>query len=186
MTLERTVEILTDIDTQKSTNRIFFYEPYGYQKEFHKARDMAGKFARQRLLIAANKVGKTYCGACEVAIHLLGEYPDDWEGHRFERPIKAWVAGNTTANTRDIVQAELLGEPGDPEDWGRGMIPKDRILHTDRMPGIPNAYSAVTVKHKSGRNSKLWFKSYEQGKEQWMGKAVDIVWLDEEPRQDIY
>ena len=59
MTLERTVEILTDIDTQKSTNRIFFYEPYGYQKEFHKARDMAGKFARQRLLMAANKVGKT-------------------------------------------------------------------------------------------------------------------------------
>ena len=186
MSLEKTVEILSKIDIQKSTNRIFFYEPYGYQVDFHKAKDMTGKFARQRLLMAANKVGKTYCGASEVAIHLLGEYPDDWEGHRFDRPIKAWVAGNTTANTRDIVQAELLGEPGDPEDWGKGMIPKDRILQTDRMPGIPNAISAITVRHKSGRNSKLWFKSYEQGKEQWMGKAVDIVWLDEEPPQDIY
>ena len=186
MSLEKTVEILSKIDIQKSTNRIFFYKPYGYQVDFHKAKDMTGKFARQRLLMAANKVGKTYCGASEVAIHLLGEYPDNWEGHRFDRPIKAWVAGNTTANTRDIVQAELLGEPGDPEDWGKGMIPKDRILQTDRMPGIPNAISAITVRHKSGRNSKLWFKSYEQGKEQWMGKAVDIVWLDEEPPQDIY
>ena len=72
------------------------------------------------------------------------------------------------------------------QDHGKGLIPKDRIMSQDRMPGIPNSVSSITVKHKSGKNSRLWFKSYEQGKEQWMGKAVDIVWLDEEPPQDIY
>jgi phage terminase large subunit-like protein len=186
MTLERTVDILSKIETQKSTNRISFYEPYQYQKEFHDAKDFNDNFAQQRLLMAANKVGKTFCGACEVALHLLGEYPDWWKGHRFDRPVKVWCAGMTTANTRDIIQAELLGEPGDPEDWGKGIIPKNRIVKTERQPGIPNSLSMVIVKHVSGRNSRLWFKSYEQGKEQWMGKAVDIVWLDEEPPQDIY
>ena len=54
------------------------------------------------------------------------------------------------------------------------------------MPGVPNAYQSLNVKHVSGKNSKLIFKSYEQGKMQWMGKAVDVTWLDEEPPQDIY
>ena len=186
MTLEKTVKILSDIQDQKAHNQLFYFEPYPYQKQFHEAKDMQGNPAQQRLLMAANKVGKTIAGAYETTIHLTGEYPDWWNGHRFERPVKVWCAGMTTSNTRDIVQAELLGEPGDIEDWGKGMIPKDRILTTERMPGIPNAISSVTIKHITGRNSKLWFKSYEQGKEQWMGKAVDIVWLDEEPPQDIY
>ena len=184
--VEQAVKVLQQLTELKDTNRIHYYHPYGYQVEFHKARDLNKNRAKQRLLMAANKVGKTYCGAAELAIHALGDYPDWWEGHKFDNAIKIWAAGNTTANTRDIVQAELLGEPGDPEDYGKGLIPKDRIVHTDRLPGIPNAYSAVTVRHASGKNSKIWFKSYEQGKEQWMGKAVDIVWLDEEPPQDIY
>ena len=186
MSLEKTVKILSDIEDQKAHNQLFYFDPYPYQKQFHKALDMQGNPAQQRLLMAANKVGKTVAGAYETAIHLTGEYPDWWDGHRFERPVKVWCAGMTTSNTRDIVQAELLGEPGDPEDWGKGFIPKDRILTTERMPGIPNAISSITVKHITGRNSRLWFKSYEQGKEQWMGKAVDLVWLDEEPPQDIY
>lgn len=136
--------------------------------------------------MAANKVGKTFCGAAELAYHLTGLYPDWWTGHRFNRPVHVWAAGNTNANTRDIVQAELLGEPGDPEDWGKGALPRHLLGKVDRLPGIPNAIQAITVKHLSGRWSKIGFKAYEQGKEQWMGKAVDVVWLDEEPPQDIY
>ena len=162
--VEQAVKVLQQLTELKDTNRIHYYHPYGYQVEFHKARDLNKNRAKQRLLMAANKVGKTYCGAAELAIHALGDYPDWWEGHRFDSAIKIWAAGNTNANTRDIVQAELLGEPGDPEDYGKGLIPKDRIVHTDRLPGIPNAYSAVTVRHASGKNSKIWFKSYEQGK----------------------
>jgi len=184
---EKAIEIAEKITDLYETNKLLQYEPYEYQKRFHDAKDMKGRLARQRLLMAANKTGKTFCGASEMAFHLTGRYPEWWQGARFSRPITAWAAGNTTANTRDIVQAEMLGEPGDEDEFGKGSIPKQYIVGTPlRMPGVPNAYQSLNVKHVSGRNSKLIFKSYEQGKMQWMGKAVDVTWLDEEPPQDIY
>jgi len=184
--IERAIAVAEIIAESEETNRLKQYTPYEYQIRFHEGRDTKGRLARQRLLMAANKTGKTYCGAAELATHLTGRYPKWWRGARFNSPIQAWAAGNTTGNTRDIVQAELLGTPGDEEDFGKGAIPKDAIGKTERQPGIPNAYQTVMVKHESGRNSKLHFKSYEQGKQAWMGKAVDVTWLDEEPPQDIY
>ena len=186
MTLEKAVSLISEIQEVKETNKLDWYKPYDYQRSFHSGKDDENHQARQKLLMAANKTGKTFCGAFELAVHLTGQYPDWWDGTRFDRPIKAWAAGNTSANTRDIVQAECLGEPGDEEDFGKGAIPKNCILSKERSPGIPNAFSTVLVKHLSGKSSKLFFKSYEQGAEQWMGKAVDVVWMDEEPPQPIY
>ena len=184
--VDEALKLAEGLQERKEVNRIDYYDPYPYQQDFHNSLDLSNSRAKQRLLMAANKVGKTFCGAAEMAIHLTGVYPQWWSGHKFHKPIKAWVAGNTSANTRDIVQAELLGEPGDPEDWGKGALPRDALLTTVRSPGIPNAISSVVIKHISGKNSKLFFKSYEQGKEQWMGSAVDCVWMDEEPPQPIY
>ena len=184
--LEEAVKLAEAYQKQRSEERLGQYNPYPYQSLFHEGLDMRGEPAKQRLLMAAKKVGKTFCGATELAIHLTGLYPDWWQGHRFDNAIRAWGAGNTTANTRDIVQTELLGEAGEPDEFGTGTIPKGLIVKTERLPGIPNAISTVSVKHVSGKNSKLWFKSYEQGKEQWMGVAVDACWLDEEPPQNIY
>ena len=53
----------------------------------------AGSTHRQRLMMAANRVGKTENGAFEVAAHCTGEYPAWWKGHRFEGSIDVWVAG---------------------------------------------------------------------------------------------
>ena len=184
--LEEAVILAEKYRKVKAEERLFEYDPYPYQETFHQGSDLMGEPAKQRLLMAANKVGKTFCGAAELAYHFTGRYTDWRKGHRFDTAIRAWAAGNTTANTRDIVQAELLGEPGDPEEYGTGALPKELIYKTERQPGIPNAVATVLVKHVSGKNSKLWFKSYEQGKEQWMGIAVDACWLDEEPPQDIY
>ena len=135
------------------TNKLTAYSPYDYQRKFHAAQDETGEHARQRMLMAANKVGKTFCGAAEMAYHLTGLYPDWWKGIKFDRAILAWAAGNTAYNSRDIVQAELLGEPGDPEDYGKGALPRELIVRTDRSPGIPNGLSAVIVKHISGKHS---------------------------------
>ena len=115
---EKAIEIAEKITELYETNRLMEYEPYEYQERFHEAKDMGGRLARQRLLMAANKTGKTFCGACELAFHLTGRYPKWWKGARFSRPITAWAAGNTSANTRDIVQTELLGEAGDEEEFG--------------------------------------------------------------------
>ena len=74
--VEQAVKVLQQLTELKDTNRIHYYHPYGYQVEFHKARDLNKNRAKQRLVMAANKVGKTYCGAAELAIHALGDYPD--------------------------------------------------------------------------------------------------------------
>ena len=81
-------------------------------------------------------------------ITLPGLYPDWWEGVKYTKPVKAWAAGNTSNNTRDIVQYELLGEPGDPEQFGKGTIPKHLIISTERQPGFqmqsPRSSSSIS------------------------------------------
>lgn len=171
----------------KRFDRMDQYAPYPKQQEFHGARDSRGELARQRVLMAGNQVGKTYSGAMELAFHATGLYPDDWQGWRFAHPIMAWAGGQTNDTTRDIVQAELLGDPMDPEAFGTGSIPLHLIVGQPvRKPQVPGAVQTIVVKHVSGRNSVIRLKSYDQGKEAWMGKGVQVCWLDEEPPRDIY
>ena len=97
-----------------------------------------------------------------------------------------WVAGESNDTTRDIIQKELFGVPQDPQKHGTGAIPLKNIVETIRKPGVPNAYSAALVRHSSGKNSHISFKAYEQGFEKFMGEAVDVIWLDEEPKHEIF
>jgi len=70
--------------------KLYRYQPYRKQKEFH----AAGALHRERLLMAANQVGKTLagrqmlhmCNICQAAFHLTGRYPDWWQGKRWNRP----------------------------------------------------------------------------------------------------
>ena len=75
---------------------------------------------KERLFMAANRVGKTVCGAYESALHLTGLYPDWWDGAQFDDATDGWASGKTTETTRDIVQLALCGPP---ERMGTGMIP---------------------------------------------------------------
>mgnify|MGYP003109216134 FL=1 len=178
----RIQEILNTLNKRKEENKLKYYKPYKFQKNFH---DL-GSEANQRLLMAANRVGKSYVGAMEIAIHLTGEYPDWWEGRKYDKPIRAWVCGASNETTRDICQKELFGQPDNPRDKGQGSIPKHLIGETTRKPGVPNAHSSVLVKHKTGGWSRVAFKAYEMGAEKFMGESLDLIWLDEEPPQDIY
>lgn len=178
----KVLELLQEKQRRLETRRIAQYDPYGYQTKFH----TEGQSCPQRILMAANRVGKTYCGAAETAYHLTGEYPEWWKGHKFNKPIRAWAAGESNDTTRDIIQKELFGNPQDPTKKGTGAVPLDNIVETVRKPGVPNAFSSVLVKHRSGGNSQISFKAYEQGFEKFMGEAIDVVWLDEEPKQEIF
>jgi phage terminase large subunit-like protein len=176
------LKLLREKQHRLETTRLAQYKPYKYQSKFH----AEGKECRQRILMAANRVGKTYCGATETAYHLTGNYPEWWEGRRFSKGVRVWVAGESNDTTRDIIQKELFGVPQDPQKHGTGAVPLKSIVETIRKPGVPNAYSAVLVRHKSGKNSHISFKAYEQGFEKFMGEAVDVIWLDEEPKQEIF
>jgi phage terminase large subunit-like protein len=136
--------------------------------------------------MAANRFGKTQCGAAEMAMHLTGRYPEWWVGKRFDKPIRAWAAGVTSESTRDVVQAKLIGQPERSETWGTGFIPHDALDDTFMGRGVANALDTVSVKHDSGGLSSLQFKSYERGREKWQGAALEVLWFDEEPPLDIY
>ena len=142
----------------------------------------AGAKHRTRAFLAGNRVGKSGAGAFETTCHLTGDYPSWWEGRRFEGPVNVWAAGDTAKTVRDILQVELLGPPGDPE---RGMIPAHLMDHRTAKPGLASAVETVWVRHRSGGVSVVTFKSYDQRREAFQGTAQHVVWLDEEPPEDI-
>jgi phage terminase large subunit-like protein len=144
----------------------------------------AGAEHRERLMLAANRVGKTESvGGYETTMHLTGWYPEWWVGRRFNEPISGWCAGDTGKTVLEILQTKLMGPPG---KWGTGLIPGETIARTVRAPGRPDALDAVYVKHKTGGISRLSFKSYEQGRESFQGTEQHLIWLDEEPPMAIY
>ena len=142
----------------------------------------AGAQHRTRAFLAANRVGKSDAGGFEATLHLTGEYPDWWVGHRFDEPVNVWAAGDTAKTVRDILQEKLLGRPG---AHGTGMIPGHLILDTSVKQGIPNAIESIWVRHRSGGLSVLVLKSYDQRREAFQGTAQHVIWLDEEPPEDI-
>tara|TARA_X000001388_G_scaffold77201_1_gene76968 strand:+ start:481 stop:1893 length:1413 start_codon:yes stop_codon:yes gene_type:complete len=178
--LARAVEIAKELEFRQKTNLMNSYNPYEYQKKFH------GSLASQRLLMAGNRVGKSFGGAMEMAYHCTGLYPEWWTGKKFYRPVRCWVGGVSNETTRDVCQKELCGQPDDPSAKGMGSIPLKLIGETVRKPGVPNAFNSVVIKHTSGGYSRIGFKAYEMGKEKWMGESLDVIWLDEEPPQSIY
>ena len=144
----------------------------------------AGKKHRERLFLAANRVGKTEgVGAYECTCHLTGLYPDWWEGRRFDHPVKVWACGDKFQTVRDILNIKMLGPAG---QHGTGMIPGDLLLNTRPKSGVPDTFEIAYVKHVSGENSVLVFKSYDQRREAFQGTEQHVIWLDEEPPINIY
>jgi len=181
--------MLQEKERQQSRNRLAsLYPDEGplrralYAK--HLAFFAAGRTHQERCMMAANRVGKTFAGGFETALHLTGRYPDWWEGRRFAWPIEAWAAGDTAETTRDIVQAALMGPPG---ELGTGLIPADTIVgEPSRRSGSTGAFDTARIRHASGGMSLLGFKSYDQGRRKFHGTAKHVVWLDEEPPADVY
>ncbi len=183
------LELLEKRDRRRSQRRIEDFYPddgplrrdlYPKHLEFF----VAGAQHRERLMLAANRVGKTEgVGGYETALHLTGNYPHWWQGRRFGAPVRALAAGDSFKTVRDIIQAKLLGPPG---RRGTGLIPGDAILHTTAKAGVPEGVDSARVRHVSGGASLLAFKSYDQGREAFQGTEQDLIWLDEEPPLEIY
>lgn len=183
------IQLLEEKERRKANRKILTYYPDtgDLRRELypkHLSFFEAGAKYRERLMLAANRVGKTEAvGGYELALHLTGNYPDWWNGRRFNKAIKAWAAGDTGKTVREIIQEKLLG----PLDAiGTGLIPKEFILETTRKTGIADAIDTIRVKHKSGGTSVLVLKSYDQRRISFQGSEQDIIWLDEEPPLDIY
>lgn len=192
--LQTLEQMLAEVKRRLSQDRLASFRPYPKQREFiasgaRRVTLEGGKVwgpPRERLLMAGNQTGKSVIGAYEVACHVTGLYPDWWEGIRYDRPTRWWVASDTGENTRDNCQAKLVGPPEIEGEWGTGFLPARTILDTHRGMGTANLLDSVTVRHVSGGVSVIGFKTYAQGRAKWQGATLDGLWLDEEPPLAIY
>src|ERR1041385_8042951 len=112
------VKALAGAERRKKFRKLDFYRPYAKQLLFHNL----GAAHRERLLMAANQSGKTYCGAAEAAFHLTGLYPSWWKGRRFDHPTVGWACGVTALVVRNVQQGLLCGRHGVTEAFGTGLI----------------------------------------------------------------
>src|ERR1700691_3970012 len=106
--LKKIRDELKALDNKQRFRKLDYYKPYPKQMEFHQK----GTIWRERLLMAGNQEGKTYCGAAEVATHMTGEYPKDWPGRIWERRTTGWICGESSVLVRDQPQKLLCGAPG--------------------------------------------------------------------------
>jgi phage terminase large subunit-like protein len=165
-------------------NRLAYYKPYLKQLEFHRA----GAHDRERLLMAANQVGKTLCGGAEFAMHLTGRYPSWWAGRVWHRPIVGWAAALTIEKLKDGVQKWLFGRPN---QIGTGMIPKESIKDYSYRRGASDVIEVAYVQWGGGGDvqsdvSMVTQKSYDQGSMAFSSDAIDLGWCDEEPDLEVY
>lgn len=168
---------------QKDRLALLDYEKlYGWQRKFN----LATSIHHVCMLMAANQVGKSRTGCLIDAFHLTGDYPEDWEGHKFQGPITAWLLGYSGEKTRDLLQTKLVGRFINNGFEGGYIKPSD-IVDWKSMTGTPGAMREVRVRHVSGGISVCQFWSYSQGQHALMGDVVDWFHIDEEPKdKSIY
>lgn len=206
---EKKRELVERFSLELKFNKLDYYKPYGHpetlmpdgrifkerferkdwtewsnkpwQLDFHNA----GRLNQERMIMAANRDGKTFCGSFEVAYHMTGRYPDWWEGKTFDHPVLIWTGSPTNETSRDIVQKALLG--GITNDLlGSGSIPREMIVGKPRprQAGVSDVIDLFKVRHSSGGVSTCIMKTYEQGWRKWQGTAPHMIWMDEEPEDN--
>lgn len=190
-----TEELIQGFALACDTNKLLAYQPppegqvadgkngfiYPWQLEFHQS----GSFARERLLICANGVGKSWCVAAELAMHATGLYPDWWQGSRFDKGgFEIWI-GSIDNEMQKIGLQEVLMGPDVDDGIGTGFIPRRCISKINRrQSGIKDVLDESFIHHVSGKRVLIRWKTFEQGDKKWQsGKPKIIVW-DEEPDEN--
>lgn len=181
MTRQKKIELISLLEEKKRRESVYRYRSfYGRLYDWQKNFISRTKDYSQVCLIAANRVGKTWTGTYIDAIHTMGDYPPEWDGHKFEMPPLIWMLGYSADKLRDLLQTPLFGNLNDGVFSG-GLIPPEMIV--DVIPsGVPRLAKEVRVRHKTGGVSRVQFWSYSQGQHALMGDSVDWFHIDEEPK----
>lgn len=180
-------EIADDV-RDEMRRRFLQYNPYGPQLNFHNSR------ALERIMSGANQSGKTMAGAMEAAIHLTGMYPEWWKGHKLkprknpasgEMELNVWVVGTDNRTVRDSLMAKIIGTVNG--GFNNGIVHPDYIVKESRQMtgGTTGLVDNIEIRHVSGIKSKVYFRSYEQGRDNLQSATIDIVYCDEEPPEGV-
>jgi len=163
-------------------HQLDYFRPFDHQRRFFQTHA-----SPRRGILAANRIGKTVSTCYETAMHLTGQYPDWWQGHRFDHAITAMVAGEGWSQVAMVLQNELLGTQDIKirDNIGTGAIPRDRIV-LDTMRGDGANCIGVEILHVTGSRSYLLFANYTQEVRQMQGFKLDLAVFDEQPPDDFF
>lgn len=170
-------------------SRFALYKPYPKQMEFHNS------LASCRLISGANQSGKTIAGTHECAFQATGIYPDwykGWKGHsRIDvvsgKPVFTVVVAATDSKTlRDSIMKKLVGSELD--DFSDGLIAKKYQVPGSivKARSVTGLLDSIQIYRDDGSICTMYFRSYEQGRENLQSLTADYVYCDEEPPQDVY
>jgi len=149
-------DLVIDIADDMRYQQLKYFRPFEHQLTFFKT-----GASERRGILAANRIGKTVSTCYETAYHLTGQYPDWWEGYRFDRPITCMVAGEGWSQVALVLQNELLGtqDVKITDNLGTGAVPRDCII-VDTMRNDGANCIGVEIRHAKGGNSYLLFANY--------------------------
>jgi phage terminase large subunit-like protein len=152
-----------------------------WQREYYDA----GAWAKQRMIIAANGVGKSQSVCAEAAAHFIGEYPEWWQGIRFPHGgWECWIGSIDNDMQKRGPQRALLGRNLD-DALGKGLIPARNIVDMElRQAGVKGVVDTLIVKHSSGSNVTIKWLTFEQGWRKWQSGDPKIILWDEEPDEN--
>jgi len=177
-------ELVDEYNRRQQRNR--FKTLFADREMYPKHNDFfeAGADYKQRLFMAANRVGKTYAAMCELVMHLTGDYPDWWKGKRFNHPTSWWVVGVDYRHLVSSLQPMLLGPVG---AFGTGLIPEDCLDWGSMKDAVKATTSidAIRVKHSTGAYSLVEFKSAQSGRAAFQSTERNIL-IDEECDASVY
>ena len=139
-------------------------------------------------VICGNQMGKSEVCCAVLACHLLGIYPDWWEGKKFDRPVKIMAAGVDSNHNKNVLQDRLFGTNNKRmnADIGSGMIPRENIIMQSLVASRGDAIESAKFKHSSGGTSELIFRAYSQGRVAAQGFPADIIMIDEQPNDEFW
>lgn len=129
----------------------------------------------------ANRTGKTYAIGALLYFHATGNYPDWWNGKRFDKPVRILIMGITRTSLRESAQRILIDEYQTGEQ-GTGVIPRS-VLQSCEIKNSKddnNCIDYMRIPHVSGGKSYLYFTTQQVDWRSQMGTEFDICWADEQ------
>ena len=174
-------DLVISVSDDMAYDQLRYFRPFEHQQNFFNI------VSSRRGILAANRIGKTVSTCYETAMHLTGQYPAWWTGHRYHKPITAMVAGEGWSQVALVLQQELLGTPDVKlaDQIGTGAIPRSAIVKETMRGDGANAIG-VEIRHVSGGKSYLLFANYTQEVRQLQGFKLDLAVFDEQPPDDFF
>jgi len=134
------------------------------EKVHHKQKEFYDDKSRNRWIFGGNRTGKTHAGAQEAINYAL------------KSKCEGWVVSLSTQVQRDVAQRKVLE-----------LINKEQIKFVVMLKGRSDFPENGVIDFIELHNgSRIGFKNCEQGREKFQGTALNWVWFDEEPSEDIY